>query len=317
MENTIDLNIFNKNEIIEEENNNGKSTTTVLTAISVEKKIPMQENVREKRIRKQKQYDDDYVLFNTNTKHNHKNQQHNLIQDDFIKIENLDYENNLLVVNSNLDSASTSMISPTNEIKFNVGNLVWAKVSGHPWWPCRIAMDYSENTHVKLVGATRPKKMFYVKFFGPSVEHAWVTEGCLIEYKGIEAFKTYAQDQVDQAPNKSQKEKLAERFQLKVALTRRDHWERAVEEADDAINKRSETKTIPHKSSKNNGKSNELIYNEENEENLTSRKITKTKRDSTWSVVANEDVNIKNKTKNVFPGSNINNHKRKVTLETK
>lgn len=80
--------------------------------------------------------------------------------------------------------------------------------------------------------------MFYVEFFGPSVEHAWVAEGGLIEYKGIEAFKTYAQDQVDQAPTKSQKEKLAERFQLKVALTRRDYWEQAVEEADEAMNKK-------------------------------------------------------------------------------
>ncbi len=92
-------------------------------------------------------------------------------------------------------------------------------------------------THVKYIGTTRPKRMFYVQFFGTTIEHAWVPEGCLIDYGGIEAFKTYAQDQVDQAMTKSAKEKLAERFQLKVALSRRENWELAVKEADLAMKK--------------------------------------------------------------------------------
>ena len=125
----------------------------------------------------------------------------------------------------------------TDCTKYQVGDLVWAKVSGHPWWPCIVSRD-STGSHVKEVGTSRPKRHFYVEFFGPAVEHAWVAEGGLIEYKGIEAFKTYAQDQVDQAPTKSAKEKLAERFQLKVALTRRDHWETGVEEADEALTKK-------------------------------------------------------------------------------
>jgi hypothetical protein len=127
-------------------------------------------------------------------------------------------------------------------VKHKVGDLVWAKVSGHPWWPCIVSRDTSDgNIFVKAVGTTRQKRMYFVEFFGPSTEYAWVSEGSLIEYCGIEAFKTYAQDQVDQAPTKSQKEKLAERFQLKVALTRRDHWEQAVEEADESLEKKKST----------------------------------------------------------------------------
>lgn len=37
---------------------------------------------------------------------------------------------------------------------------------------------------------------------------------------------------MDRALSKSAKEKLAERFQLKVALNRRDQWEQAIEQAD-------------------------------------------------------------------------------------
>ena len=132
----------------------------------------------------------------------------------------------------------TELNTSQESVKYQVGDLVWAKVSGHPWWPCMISTDASSNTHLKEVGTTKPRRTFYVEFFGPSVEHAWVAEGCLIEYKGIEEFKTYAQDQVDQAPTKSQKEKLAERFQLKVALSRRDQWEQAVDEADEALTKK-------------------------------------------------------------------------------
>ena len=333
MENTNVINIF-KNEINEEENshneefinrNGVKPAANVQSSLIV--KAPIQENVREKRIRKQKHYDDDYVLFNTTKQsqklpsHHHQHQQHqqhlNLSQDDYIKIEKLDYENNLLVVNNNLESTNmcTSMQnSPSNEIKFNVGNLVWAKVSGHPWWPCSVAIDYSEDNHVKLVGTNRPKRMFYVEFFGPSVEHAWVTEGCLIEYKGIEAFKTYAQDQVDQAPTKSQKEKLAERFQLKVALTRRDHWERAVEEADSEMNKRRTNKIANN----NDTVKTNVAYNTENEENLiNSKRITTSKRNSTSSTVTNEDINVnidvKSKSRVAALTGNVNkSNKRKV-----
>jgi hypothetical protein len=193
---------------------------------------------REKRIRKQKSYDDDFVLFNlTSSSHSYyANGQsvNNKQQNANSSYTNSEYSLNQSLINNNYEY---------NEIKYHIGDLVWAKVGGHPWWPCMITSAPSNEalneciTHVKYIGTTRPKRMFYVQFFGTSIEHAWVPEGCLIEYGGIEAFKTYAQDQVDQAMTKSAKEKLAERFQLKVALSRRENWELAVKEADSAMKK--------------------------------------------------------------------------------
>ena len=219
---------------------------------------------KEKRIRKQKTYDDDYVLSNAKV------------------ISKIQIENEITVT-------TTTEAATINEIKFNVGDLVWAKVGGWPWWPCMVSNDPSDNnSHIKWVGIARPKRLFHVDFFGPSVEHAWVAETGVIEYKGIEAFKTYAQDQVDQAPTKSQKEKLAERFQLKVALTRRDHWERAVEEADNAMNKRTitERKSIFTVKKRNRASVDDKLS--ENEE--TSNVLTKIKCESTL----NEEMNKKN-----------------------
>ena len=163
---------------------------------------------REKRVRKPKQYDNDYLLYDTTT------------------------PINKTFINMNYASAASNTIN-----RFKIGDLVWAKLSGHPWWPCMIANGPNASQHYRLMGGThRQKKYVYVEFFGPTIEHAWISEASLIDYKGVDAYKIYAQNQVDQANSKSAKEKLADKFQLKVSLSKRDHWEKAVQEADFSIN---------------------------------------------------------------------------------
>lgn len=36
--------------------------------------------------------------------------------------------------------------------KYDTGILVWAKMTGHPWWPCMITDDPLEKVHTKLNG---------------------------------------------------------------------------------------------------------------------------------------------------------------------
>jgi hypothetical protein len=93
------------------------------------------------------------------------------------------------------------------------------------------------------------KLMYYVEFFGSSNERSWTFDVNLFKYDGIESFKTYAQDQVDRAVTKSDKEKLAERFQLKVALNRREHWEEAIKQADFYLETTRKNKNSSSKSS--------------------------------------------------------------------
>ena len=83
--------------------------------------------------------------------------------------------------------------------------------------------------------------MYFIQLFGAVEEKAWLCQNSLFKYRGIESFKTYAQDQVDRAASKSAKEKLAERFQLKVALNKRDQWEQAIEQADLFLKAASDT----------------------------------------------------------------------------
>jgi hypothetical protein len=122
-------------------------------------------------------------------------------------------------------------------IKFDLGDLVWVKLSNHPWWPCVITNDNTvpNNCFFKVLDNT--SIYYYVELFGYSKERAWASANDMFAFDGIESFKKYAQNQVDLAPTKQDKEKLAERFQLKVSMSKRKQWDNAVELADKHANK--------------------------------------------------------------------------------
>ncbi|CAF0804073.1 unnamed protein product [Adineta ricciae] len=126
----------------------------------------------------------------------------------------------------------------------DVADVVWVKMGGHPWWPSLIVRDPNDATQsfTKVTGTARPKRMYFVVFYGSTADFAWVPDSAVIPYQGVEAFTTYAQEMVDKAVTKSQKEQLTERFQLKVTIGRREDWELAVREADQAVKQTSETR---------------------------------------------------------------------------
>lgn len=213
-----------KSESIQE---NADSSETSLNNVSPDSAISSSNLVsgREKRIRKIKAYDDDFLMYDMPS-----------------------------CSNSSLIQNLTKQIAPaqekTDEMGYILGDLVWAKVSGHPWWPCMISNSElsptssknhakTENSYVRLIGGSRPKRSYYVQFFGPSVEHAWVPEGNIIAYQGLEDFKAYGQQQIDKAVSKSAKDKMSEKFSFsKITPLKRDEWEQAIAEADKLVGKK-------------------------------------------------------------------------------
>ncbi|CAM4802181.1 unnamed protein product [Rotaria magnacalcarata] len=129
-------------------------------------------------------------------------------------------------------------------ILHDVADVVWVKIGGHPWWPSLIIRDPNDTTRcfTKVSGSARAKRMYFVVFYGSTADFAWVPDAAIIPYQGVEAFTKYAQEIVDKAQTKSQKEQLTERFQLKVTIGRREDWEMAVREADETIKQTSETR---------------------------------------------------------------------------
>ncbi|CAF4369450.1 unnamed protein product, partial [Rotaria sp. Silwood2] len=136
-------------------------------------------------------------------------------------------ENESLLVNENdIDEEDPPEL-------FQVGDIFWVHVSGNPWWPALI-YDY---IHTKIVKTPRrPKKrLYFVYFFGPAFEYAWIHANTLIPYSGLEEFIRHAQTSVQKATKKFEQEALANRYELKVTANKRPDWDKAIEEADQAL----------------------------------------------------------------------------------
>lgn len=47
---------------------------------------------------------------------------------------------------------STNKEEKVHLLKYNIGDLVWSKVSGFPWWPCMVSADPVLHAYTKLKG---------------------------------------------------------------------------------------------------------------------------------------------------------------------
>lgn len=52
-------------------------------------------------------------------------------------------------------------------------------------------------TSIFFLGASRPKRLYFVVFYGSTADFAWVPDAAIISYQGVEAFTKYAQEIVD------------------------------------------------------------------------------------------------------------------------
>lgn len=62
-----------------------------------------------------------------------------------------------------------------------IGDIVWSKIPGHPWWPSLIAYEPNTEVYFKMKGRT---KYYHVQFFGTEPLRGWVTERNVLRYEG-------------------------------------------------------------------------------------------------------------------------------------
>ncbi|XP_059962956.1 histone-lysine N-methyltransferase NSD2 isoform X2 [Mesoplodon densirostris] len=93
-------------------------------------------------------------------------------------------------------------------LKYNVGDLVWSKVSGYPWWPCMVSDDPLLHSYTKLKGQKKSARQYHVQFFGDAPERAWIFEKSLVAFEGEGQFEKLCQESAKQAPTKAEKIKL-------------------------------------------------------------------------------------------------------------
>ncbi|XP_047574589.1 histone-lysine N-methyltransferase NSD2 isoform X3 [Lutra lutra] len=143
---------------------------------------------------------------------------------------------------SKISSPSDKKIAPKKEscpntgrdkdhlLKYNVGDLVWSKVSGYPWWPCMVSADPLLHNYTKLKGQKKSARQYHVQFFGDAPERAWIFEKSLVAFEGEGQFEKLCQESAKQAPTKAEKIKLLKPISGKL----RAQWEMGIVQAEEA-----------------------------------------------------------------------------------
>ncbi|XP_032066966.1 histone-lysine N-methyltransferase, H3 lysine-36 and H4 lysine-20 specific isoform X3 [Thamnophis elegans] len=75
-------------------------------------------------------------------------------------------------------------------VKYEAGDLVWAKLSRRPWWPCKVCHDPVLDTHSKMnVTNRKPYREYHVEVLGDPSERAWVMGKCIVIFEGRHQFE--------------------------------------------------------------------------------------------------------------------------------
>uniref|UniRef100_A0A1B6KAF0 Histone-lysine N-methyltransferase n=2 Tax=Graphocephala atropunctata TaxID=36148 RepID=A0A1B6KAF0_9HEMI len=123
---------------------------------------------------------------------------------------------------------------PADGCEWMVGDLAWARVGGHPFWPCVIALDPLQKIYTKIVRKGRnmiSQRWLHVQFFGDNGRRSWLNTTAIMAYNGREAFIQLGDTILAGMRKKEPKQTSA--FVIKPAVVQ--VWEKAVQEAEDLI----------------------------------------------------------------------------------
>ncbi|XP_068708846.1 histone-lysine N-methyltransferase NSD2-like isoform X2 [Montipora foliosa] len=104
--------------------------------------------------------------------------------------------------------------SPNQTASWLVGDVVWSKIPGHPWWPSMVSYDPNTAVSFKYKGRAR---FYHVQFFGQDPVRGWVAERSILKFEGRQSFENSLYGK-----------------QLKIAQKRVSLWESAVSVAEKA-----------------------------------------------------------------------------------
>lgn len=67
-----------------------------------------------------------------------------------------------------------------------VGDLVWAKIPGHPWWPSMVAYDPNTAEYFQCAPKSQTIAItkYHVQFFGDDPLRGWVSKHLMINFLG-------------------------------------------------------------------------------------------------------------------------------------
>ncbi|KAG5848175.1 hypothetical protein ANANG_G00095680, partial [Anguilla anguilla] len=99
---------------------------------------------------------------------------------------------------------------PQPQVRFAVGDLVWTKVSGYPWWPCMVTEDPALAKHVKPKAViSRTVLLYHVQYFGDTPERGYVSEKSMVPFRGEEQYQELHRGSTKQAVSSNRRKTLS------------------------------------------------------------------------------------------------------------
>ncbi|XP_037098191.1 histone-lysine N-methyltransferase NSD2 isoform X1 [Syngnathus acus] len=74
---------------------------------------------------------------------------------------------------------------------FSVGDVVWTKVSGYPWWPCLVTTDPELNHYIKPKPNAKGRSgfLYHVQYFGDAPERGYIFEKNMVPFARESQFQ--------------------------------------------------------------------------------------------------------------------------------
>uniref|UniRef100_A0A8K9ULD9 Nuclear receptor binding SET domain protein 2 n=1 Tax=Oncorhynchus mykiss TaxID=8022 RepID=A0A8K9ULD9_ONCMY len=103
---------------------------------------------------------------------------------------NPEEEESLEEEEESLEEESLEEQSIPVHVGFSVGDVVWTKVPGYPWWPCMVSTDPELNTHLKhkAINSRTAGVMYHVQYFGDTLERGYIFEKNMVSFRGEEQY---------------------------------------------------------------------------------------------------------------------------------
>ncbi|KAI1287986.1 Histone-lysine N-methyltransferase NSD2 [Halotydeus destructor] len=123
---------------------------------------------------------------------------------------------------------------PEKSAVYGVGDLIWFKGNGFPFWPCMITIDPLEGVYTKNDHNNEP--VYHVQYFGNEASRGW-TRGAstVLPFEGLEKFDLVAKASAP-SPAKGRGGKAKINPKYSVEQRHKKLWTIAVAQAEVALN---------------------------------------------------------------------------------
>ncbi|XP_043112093.1 histone-lysine N-methyltransferase NSD2 isoform X1 [Puntigrus tetrazona] len=134
-----------------------------------------------------------------------------------------------------VDDVEVNGIETEPCVQFSVGDVIWAKVSGYPWWPCMITTDPEINMHFRSKVNSRTGLLYHVQYFGNAPERGYVFEKSMVTFSGKHQYQSLSRS--NKLPIDISGRKILLMCSLQRAIPRkyREQWETGVSQATEAL----------------------------------------------------------------------------------